>query len=527
MRPSGGRSRAVPAVIVLAVAGLAVQLTGTARWGIGVSSDSVAYADVASNLLGGRGMTSVFIGDGQPTAMTHWTPMFPALLSLLGLFGLDPLNAARWLNAFLFAANIAVVGLITGRCTRSTWAAVLGSVLMLGAFCMLLVHFMAWTEPLFIFLGFSGLALLAAHLERPRTGLLIGSSVFLSLAFLTRYQGAALVATGLVAVALAGRKTRRGRALDAFILAAVSMLPMATWMARSILVPGTPSVRTVAFHPITPDDVASGLSTISRWFVPARLLPGSAAHVLVGAAVLSTVAILLLVRIRLLRQAAGHGHSSPLLRERGATPCLLAGFVVATGVLIVVSRSFLDPLVRPDDRLLSSVYAACVVLILWLGWPATRSPGRPPAVRIGAVILCAVIAGATVVRGARWVAAFHVEGKGYSGRTWTQSETLRQISDLPPRFSVYTNAPAAVFLLTDRAVRTLPARLRPGTGADDPDYGSRLAYMEKQIAGDQAVLVYFRTESRNWDPSEEELRERLPLRPIATAADGVIYAGQE
>jgi hypothetical protein len=31
---------------------------------------------------------------------------------MIGIFGIDPLNGARWLNAFMFGANILLVGLI-------------------------------------------------------------------------------------------------------------------------------------------------------------------------------------------------------------------------------------------------------------------------------------------------------------------------------------------------------------------------------------------------------------------------------
>jgi len=125
---------------------------------------------------------------------------------MIGVFGIDPLNGARWLGVFLFGANILLVGLVINRYTHGFWTSVFGSFIMLSSVDMLNIHSMAWSEPVFIMFGLLGLFLLALHLENPRSLLLIASSGGIALAFLARYTGVAFVATGMAGVFLLGRK---------------------------------------------------------------------------------------------------------------------------------------------------------------------------------------------------------------------------------------------------------------------------------------------------------------------------------
>jgi hypothetical protein len=98
--------------------------------------------------------------------MAHFGPLYPMLLAALGLSGADPLAGARWLNAFLFGANVVGIGLLIGACSGgSTWAPLAGSLLALTSVPLLGVHATALTEPLFLLLGFLGLCLLAGYFE--------------------------------------------------------------------------------------------------------------------------------------------------------------------------------------------------------------------------------------------------------------------------------------------------------------------------------------------------------------------------
>src|SRR5437879_1284014 len=116
-------------VSFLSLLGIVMLLFST-RWGVGLSPDSVAYIAAARDLLNGHGYTTIL-----------WAPLFPMFVTAIGLFRVDPLVGARGLNAVLFAANIALVGIIVRRYTRGLpLPSFLAGFFMLTSADMLAIH---------------------------------------------------------------------------------------------------------------------------------------------------------------------------------------------------------------------------------------------------------------------------------------------------------------------------------------------------------------------------------------------------
>src|SRR3990172_3189715 len=78
--------------------------------GLGLSDDSIAYIAGARSMVAGDGYREAWLASNQP--VTHFPPAFSSVLAFFGLFGIDPLRGARWVNAFLFAANTALLGIL-------------------------------------------------------------------------------------------------------------------------------------------------------------------------------------------------------------------------------------------------------------------------------------------------------------------------------------------------------------------------------------------------------------------------------
>jgi hypothetical protein len=165
------------ALALFALLGMASMLYATSR-GIGISPDSVVYVDSARHLLNGRGFVATSFCGGSEAPVTVWPPLLPLLLSILGRSGIDALHGARWLNVFLFAGNSLLVGRVVHKFTSgSAFLTILGSFFMITSPVMLHIHTMAWTEPLFIFLGLMGLFLLARYIQEEGRSLLVAASV--------------------------------------------------------------------------------------------------------------------------------------------------------------------------------------------------------------------------------------------------------------------------------------------------------------------------------------------------------------
>ena len=128
------------------------------NWTIGVSPDTIIYIKVARNIISGQGLN---IAAGEP--LTHYPPLYPAFLALSGLMGFDPLDGARWLHAFLAAANVLLIATIIYRETNgSIMASAFGALFMISSLPMLFIHQQALSETLYIMLTLSGFFILAA-----------------------------------------------------------------------------------------------------------------------------------------------------------------------------------------------------------------------------------------------------------------------------------------------------------------------------------------------------------------------------
>jgi 4-amino-4-deoxy-L-arabinose transferase-like glycosyltransferase len=494
-------------------------------WGIGVSPDSTVYIGAARNLLRGQGLSALTGRSFAPEPLTHYPPLYPFLLALLGAARGDPLQSARWLNALVFGANILLAGLAVGLYTRWTAraAALLASLLVLAAPDILQVHSMAWTEPLFILFSLAGLLLLAAYLEREVRALLMASAAIVALGFLTRYVGVVLLATGVCGILfLSGRDFRR-RLSDASLFAFVAGLPMALWMVRNRYAAGGSTDRQFVFHPVGAHQLGSALSTISTWLLLGKVRSGVRATVfLVEIVCLIVVGVLLWRKKR--SAASGELKMKAMLAK---LPVLLAIFVIFYIGFFIITASFIDFDTVFDERALAPVHVLGVVLLICLACRLLGSSEGGHLSYLLAVFLCIAFAGSYVVRGAGWVRQKRGDGQGYASRAWKESATIERIKELPPETPIYTNGYDAVYFLTGRRAMFLPEKIVHGTGRANALYASELAQVREQLLNGNGVLVYFDGfPERTYLPTEDELREQLHLRQVKREADGAIYQAE-
>ena len=110
--PTIGAGTGLIATLVVAASLLAGwSVIYTTPWGTGTGWDQAMYIGAARNLLAGKGLTIAWgLDQGKP--LTHFPPLFPSVLALLGLGGLDPWDAARYLNAALRGIDLLLVALL-------------------------------------------------------------------------------------------------------------------------------------------------------------------------------------------------------------------------------------------------------------------------------------------------------------------------------------------------------------------------------------------------------------------------------
>lgn len=506
--------------LVLPVLGI-ISVAFTTSPGVGISPDSTAYIDAATNLLNKRRLV-IQSGVNEFTPLTHYPPLFPTLLAIIGSLGFDLLSGAKWLNILLFGGNIQLVGLIIYRCAdKHAWPSMLGSYFVLTSTSLLHIHSMAWTEPLFIFSSLLALLSLSIYVETRKTRFLLISSAAASVGFLSRYVGVALIATGFIGLPLLSKRALSRRLLDGLVFTALSCVPMLLWLTKIFRITGNALNRQIAFHPITLSHAKGALSTLSAW-----LLPDSVPDVIGW--IISPIIIAGLV-VLLVRSRHRHGHVSAIesiKRHCAITPCLFFLFATVYAMTLFVSISLFDASTPLSTRILSPIYISGVILAMYTASDLLTETGSKPDTRqIRAICLALGFAFAVsyVFRATEWVAKARSSGLGYTNRAWQQSEAIHELEHFPADTLIYSNGPDAIRALNGRFAYRVPLRQDPISRTLNNDCLSELATMKKNLEDKGGIVVWFDAIDRHYLPSEQELRNALALELVSRQADGAIY----
>ena len=511
------RQTRLPCVAVgaLSLVGLASLLLATA-WGVGLSYDSVGYIAAARQFLHAA---------DYPTWLypaTHWPPLLPRVLAAIGgAVRLDPATGARWLNACLFAANIALAATLVARHTGGFgWSALLASFLMLASQDMLLIHSMAWSEPLFIFLVQLAILLLAEHVDRGSPALLAASAGVTACAFLTRYLGGSLVAAGAIGLVVLGHRRLWHRIAAAAFFGTVGAVPTALWMLRSAQTSGRAADRVVASHPVTVADLLFGLQTASAWLIPKRT-PDRAILFVVVAVGIGAAAAISSIRTRPKDERLGRA-----VRDFATLPTLLMIFILTYLGLLLLAMSFVDKALL-DERTLSPVFVTALVFLLCAVSTLWRSGRLSRPLRAGLIFLAIYAAAFYAFHGTLFVLEANRDGLGIGNRELRQSEIIRRVNAFPPGLLVYSNHPEAIYILTGRPVAPIPAKGDSVAGHDNRKYSDQFSALRQDLQQGRAVVVLLDTlgHARSAMESDrvKEMRKEIPLSLIRKTEDGEIY----
>jgi len=511
---------------VISIAGIAGILFATAR-GVGVSKDSVYYLDAARNIMNGQGYTNALKGEYTP--ITHWPPLFPLLLSLLGRLGIDLQIAARWLNAFLFGATIVLVGITLRRYFyNSTHIPLLGSFLTLTSASMLDMHSMAFSEPLFIFFGMCGLYLLSIYIENGKGAHLIASAGAVSLAFLSRYIGGALVLTGFLTILSLSRNNNKKKIVHSVIFVAISIFPMVLFFVRNLHIMGQVTSRSFAFHPITINHLLAMMITFSSW-----LFPGSDRFAIIPAQdiILAMVFITLVIGIAVLtislNRKIDKDELSTLTPNHSTLSSVFGIFIFSYIISIILAASLFDVRIPFNNRILSPLFIPGLVIVLYLLHRQFLSSVRQ-RIKSTIIIISVVIAGIYLASGAVWIIYSHQNGRGLIGRNWRHPQIEAELNSLPPKTLIYSDEAFFIYFMTGRSSYSIP----------DTNNTQAFAKMISRLEKEGGVIAYFNI--KYWHPlrttkipskssllREGDLHKILSVRLFAKERHASVYRVQQ
>ena len=227
---------AFPLLIALVAAlGAAHILVRTSTYGAALDDAAFNYLSAAESLAAGEGLLSP--GGGQ---MVLFAPFFPMAMAFLSLFGIEPVDGGRFLNAAAFGLLILVSGLWLSRRLESRLIALGVAVAVMAALPLAHAASTLMSEPLFILFTLLALMPLESFLNRRSgTPALVLAAVFAALAAVTRYMGAALIISAVLMLLSRRNAPVRERLRHGLTFGAISSLPLAAAMARNQLVSGT------------------------------------------------------------------------------------------------------------------------------------------------------------------------------------------------------------------------------------------------------------------------------------------------
>lgn len=508
----------------LLVGGSVALALACSRHGAGIGGDGVGYVIASRNLLGGNGLSWVgAAGDVRP--MTIFGPLFPVLLSALGLIGVEALAAARGLNAVLFGLNVFLVLAVLRENGRVAWIPWLGGLLFAFFPPLIGLHAGVQSEPIFLTLLLLEILALTRALRTGSRGWLWAAAAASGLAYLARYAGLAFVASGILAVLTqpnGGWRRRVGRAAS---FASVAGVPVAAWMARNALAGASATARLVDFEPPTTSLAVLAADLVSYWFLPDRLpIVSRALAVALGGMLLA--AAWLWTR----RKVAGSPLQADGPSAAGTLRRVLAWGVAVYAAQILVSRAFLVPRISLDQRILVPAWLLTILFLLTMGDDLFSRAGPRLAALIAATMFLLTVS--YLVRGTIRAIELQVDGQGFASRAWQTSPLINAMSQLPPDTPIYTNEVEALYLLAGRRVYRLPTGclpldalvvVEPETECRTPEYQTWVENMRRALEGDRAVLAVFNTYRYipYYAPLVPELIEGLDV--LTTQGDGWLY----
>ncbi len=504
MRHTARRLRTIyAALLLLSLGAVAAVLLCTSRYGIGASPDSSHYIAAARSLLAGEGLRCA---NGR--IYTHWPPLYPALLAVPGLAGVDPMVGARFLNAFAFGAVIFVLGTLLIRCTTSEVFALLGTLAAVVSPALLTPFVMAWSEPVFILLVALLLFTMSRFLRSKRLGMLVLVAIIAGLASLQRYAGVTLVLAGTVLVTLGTRKTsilRRG--LHLLIFGLISVTPLALWLARNMSIEGHPTgshpARLAPAYELWRTFLAALNVSATRLFGQAS--PNKALWLTIG------LTALMVAMVGIARQTR--------MTQRDKMGWTYMGCAAVFGLtylaFVVVPASGLSW--DPKSRIMIPLY---IPAVLWFV-PAMEDMAKilgkllrhkKAGMALGLALFALWPAVSYRITSAMVRDCVRNGAGGYSVKLWRESAVINWLRthDLPGRY--YSNAPDAVYLLTGTQT-TISPHSDPGVAE----------YARRMVVTPPTYLVWCDNLHRD---DLYDLRELLSLYqtdPVASLPDGKIY----
>lgn len=491
---------------LLSLAGAGVVMISTLHYGAGITQgDSVEYISAARNLAMGNGLKTYY---GEPLA--NFPPLYSVLLAVIDcLSGVDPADSAGYANAFLFGLIVYLSGLLFFRHLHPNSAiSWFGATMVAISKPLIGVSVNVLSEPLFIFFTLVFIIYTERYIIRKDYVSLIIFSISAAMACLTRYIGITLILTGALVILIVHLNRIKACLASLLPFLLISCLPIGLLITRNYFSAG----NLLGSHRPPPDasQAASWIPFyLQSWYFPSGIsLSGN--H-------LVSKLLLLAVIFFLLYFTYSGGWKKLSWQEIISTvsslfPMILftaifAGFLVITSPYVAYDR---------DSRLLTPIFIPLNLLLLTLAAAIIDYFKTKIASRyINAVVICGMCIW-LVYPASSVISQIVIPGMkdgvyGYNFKYWSERSIIKYLQENPFKGSmVYTNAPDAVYILSDSNMK-----FSPGTQMTAPmDRLADIARLKGKWPEKASYLIWFDRVPRSYLFTPEEIASITGMRLV-------------
>lgn len=506
-------------IIAAAFSGFILVLICTSKYGPGVTHDSVAYIYAADSLSNGNGYQ--FFGYVSP--YIQWPPLFPTLLAGTDLFGINAIDASRFINALGFAAIIFLCGKWFFERLKSPLVALLGTLAVLFAPPLLSMSINVWTETLFVLFFVAFLIMFDKYIRTDRKRWLVWASVFTALACLERYMGVTIVAIACLALLLQ-KKSFKIRIINIFTFGFISCVPTLIWVIRNYIESSTlvgvrpPALVTLAHN------IKLTAKTLASWVLPYNnlesLLPSAGQKFMLVLSILAVLAIVVLIAGAVYFAIKKSGRDGLLkISSNNRIILVLTGFIIIYTVYMIISATKVafDPI---GDRYMIPVYIPLIILAVLLVDNAIsifKSFGSRKVLSAAMIILTAVWLLYPALRTAEVVKTTTEYGTGgYASTEWKNNNLIKYLRGQSPDGAVFTNDAAAVNTAAGIDAKYTPRKNGPEI------YG--VEKFKKLVESSKtSYLVWFSTVENSSIYGPEDIGKIYKVEKIIGMEEGSVY----
>jgi 4-amino-4-deoxy-L-arabinose transferase-like glycosyltransferase len=442
-------------IVLISIIGgvLVIYSTANGPWGY---TDPVAYISTARSLANGQGL-GYYEADAAFKVYTIQPPFYSIVLSAFGLFRINLVVAARWLNIFAFVASIFIAGWILFRFSRVPALGIIASAMLCVFPFMVVMSSSAYSEPLFILLCLSGGLYLLYYLQHEKLYELILCSLLFGVLPLTRYAGIAMIISAGLSILLFSSGKTWSRVKKAILFVIVASLPILAWLgwvylstAHSIggrsleLNLGSLAAQFQAFRGIFMD-------TVWKW-VPFQshktLLRYIVRFIIMGIG-LVIILILSIFAERRIRKASAEDAINSGIRIFaffGLSSLIFIGVLIATYL-------FTLPTIDIDNRMFLPFYV-CTIMNLLGGvalWHFAWFKGRMQILQIVPWLIAVICVVWYIPQTLNQMEFYHA-GDGLTAYHWDHSTIVQAVREVPSDQPVISNDWELLMLWTGRPI---------------------------------------------------------------------------